>query len=63
MKYQIYLNQTTSNAIEKMAKHDGVKPCTYIKQMVESIIAITLATLEATEKEAKKYGPKPNANE
>lgn len=63
MKYQIYLNKTTSETIEKMANHDGVKPCTYIKQMIESLISITLATLKATEMEAEKYGPKRNANE
>lgn len=56
MKYQIYLNQETSEIINKMAEKDEKKPSTFIKQMLESIMRIAKQTAIATDKEMKLYG-------
>lgn len=38
MKYQIYLNKEVSNLVESMAKEDNVRPSTFLKNFLESII-------------------------
>lgn len=58
MKYQIYLNKETSDFINGASKQEGIKPATAIKRIVESIVSVTIATKEATEKEIQKYGQK-----
>lgn len=38
MKYQIYLNKTTSEVIEAMAKEENTTPAHMIKVLVEELI-------------------------
>ena len=56
MKYQIYLNKDTSEIINKMADKDNLKPATFIKQMIESLMNIAKQSAFAAEKELEKYG-------
>lgn len=39
MKYQVYLNKDTSKIIGLVAKMEGVKPNTLIKQLVEGLLS------------------------
>lgn len=54
MKYQIYLNKQTSLVVDRMAKNDGIKPATEIKQIVESIIRESIKAYDILEKSFKE---------
>lgn len=54
MKYQIYLNQKTTDYVNKIAEHENKKPATAIKQILESMFNIAEATANQLEKELKK---------
>jgi len=49
MKYQIYLSKDVSDFINFASEAEGQKPATTIKNIVEDIVRITMATKEATE--------------
>ena len=51
MKYQIYLDKETSDFINGASEQEGIRPATAIKRIVESIVRVTIATKQATEKE------------
>jgi predicted DNA-binding protein len=56
MKYQIYLDKETSEAINLMAEHDNKRPNTFIKELVEAMVRIAKATAEQTTKEVNHDG-------
>lgn len=57
MKYQIYLNKSTSEEINGIAKALNQKPSTFIKRFIESCFSVTGATLGEDNMEVvKDYG-------
>jgi len=55
MKYQIYLNKECSDFINGAAEQEGIKPATAIKQLIEGMIKITIATQKATLEASKPF--------
>ena len=41
MKYQVYLNKTTSEFINKFAELDNKKPNTVIKELIEQFVKLS----------------------
>lgn len=54
MKYQIYLAKDVSDLVNKVAKYEGKKPNTLIKELLES--NFRTAYQQATELETSKNG-------
>lgn len=54
MKYQIYLAKDVSDLVNKVAKYEGKKPNTLIKELLES--NFRTAYQQATELETNKNG-------
>lgn len=57
MKYQIYLKKSTSETINGLAKAQGKKPSTFIKEFIEQCFDFTEQQLgEQATKEVQDYG-------
>lgn len=42
MRYQIYLDQSTSQMVNALAKADKEKPCTFIKKYLEASFKVAM---------------------
>lgn len=58
MKYQIYLNKESSDYINIIAKHENKKPNTLIKELLESMLKVAIATAEETNNQIKLHDSK-----
>lgn len=56
MKYQIYLNKTTSQFINKLADKEGKPSATIIKSLVEAFVALSKPVEDKILKEVAQNG-------
>lgn len=58
MKYQIYLNQKTSETVNRLAEKGGKKQASFLKEFLEAFFRIYEATENQLEKEVLANGNK-----